>query len=168
MKPPSHPQPGPAQQGKEVSKAMAPKGNLNQNLLPRFQGGEVKYGIYRFFFFVFYYPHPLLSSFFIIMLYYLHLLSFLSLLFIIPSFTILILYHPYPLLSLSFIIPILYYPYSLTSSSFIIRIFYHPYPLSSSSFIILNRNRIWDLLSKHFLKNLGSKPYHVHQAKFAN
>ena len=43
MKPPSHPQPGPAQQGKEVSEAMAPKGNPNQNLLPRFQGGEVKY-----------------------------------------------------------------------------------------------------------------------------
>ena len=44
MKPPSHPQPGPAQQGKEVSEAIAPKGNPNQNLLPRFQGGEVKHG----------------------------------------------------------------------------------------------------------------------------
>ena len=43
MKPPSHPQPGPAQQGKEVSEAMAPKENPNQNLLPRFQGDEVKH-----------------------------------------------------------------------------------------------------------------------------
>jgi len=44
MKPPSHPQPGPAQQGKEVSEAVAPKGSPNQNLFPRFQGDEVKHG----------------------------------------------------------------------------------------------------------------------------
>ena len=44
MKPPSNPQPGPAQQGKEVSEAMAPKGKPNQNLFPRFHGGEVKHG----------------------------------------------------------------------------------------------------------------------------
>ena len=43
MKPLSHPQPSPAQQDKEISEAMAPKGNPNQNLLPRFQGWEVKY-----------------------------------------------------------------------------------------------------------------------------
>ena len=32
-----------AQQGKEVSEAMAPKENPNQNLFPRFYGGEVKH-----------------------------------------------------------------------------------------------------------------------------
>ena len=37
MKPPSYPQPGLAQQGKEVLEAMAPKENPNQNLFPRFQ-----------------------------------------------------------------------------------------------------------------------------------
>ena len=43
MKPPSHPQPGRAQQGKEVSEAMVPRGKPNQNLFLRFQGGEVKH-----------------------------------------------------------------------------------------------------------------------------
>ena len=42
MKPPSHPQPGPAQQGMEVSEA-APKEIPNQNLLSRFQAGQVKH-----------------------------------------------------------------------------------------------------------------------------
>ena len=44
MKPPSRPQPSPAQQGKEVLEAVAPKENPNQILLPNFQGCEVKYG----------------------------------------------------------------------------------------------------------------------------
>ena len=44
MKPPSRPQPSPAQQGKEVSETVAPKGKPNQILLPNFHGYVVKHG----------------------------------------------------------------------------------------------------------------------------
>ena len=85
-----------------------------------------------------YYPHPLLSSSFILFLiYYIFPLSKFFLYYlhpktsspvIIPSFIIFFLYPPRPSSSSSFIILILYYlhPYPLSSLSFIIIILYHP------------------------------------------